>query len=128
MLTRSLWVRGSFALHEASKADSFSLGAFEHYATLHPHETTLRRFEAANEWLGHYDILSSTSRSGQEFALLAYLSYAIVPLFHHLAACGNPKVEKQNLYWEVRIIVVAILTWEVSMLNLRPNSSVLYQG
>lgn len=76
-------------------------GAFEHYATLHPHETTLRRFEAANDWLSSYDILSSTSRSGQEFALQVYFAYAIVPLFHHLAASGNAKVERPNLYWEV---------------------------
>ena len=44
------------------------------------------------------------SRSGQGFALQSYSPYTIVPLFHHLAASGNPKVEKPNLYWEVRIV------------------------
>lgn len=86
--------------------DNFAIysGAFEHYTTLHPHETTLKRFEAANEWLSCYDIISSTARYEQEYSLQAYFPYAIVPLFHHLAASGNPKVERSSLYWDVRTL------------------------
>ncbi|KAF9509023.1 hypothetical protein BS47DRAFT_184538 [Hydnum rufescens UP504] len=80
--------------------DKVVLGVFEHYTTLHPHESTLKRFQAANECLCSYDLLSEMMRSGQEYGLLNYLAYYIVPIYTHLSAGGNPKVERPTVYWE----------------------------
>lgn len=41
-------------------------------------------------------------RTEQEYALLAYLPYAIVPFHPLFAALGNPKYERVNTDWEVR--------------------------
>ncbi|KAF8309804.1 P-loop containing nucleoside triphosphate hydrolase protein [Clavulina sp. PMI_390] len=81
--------------------DRVALGAFEHYTTLHPHETTLKRFEAANDWLSTYDSFASAAWHDQEYALQAYLPYTIVPLFHHMASNSNAKVERPTAYWDV---------------------------
>jgi hypothetical protein len=44
-------------------------------------------------------------RGEQEYALMPYLSYAIVPLHPLFAATGNPKVERPQADWEVRLWV-----------------------
>ncbi|KAF8328797.1 uncharacterized protein EI90DRAFT_3063580 [Cantharellus anzutake] len=83
-------------------ADKVVLGMFEHYTTLHRNDTTLRRFEAANEWLSNYDMMSSSMRIEQEFGLMQYLPYSIIPLHHHLAVGGptNQRVERPTAYWD----------------------------
>lgn len=77
-------------------------GVFEHYTTLHQYDANLSRFSAGIEWLAAYDLLSSAMRSEQEYALMGYMAYSIVPVHKHFAAVGNPKVERPNAYWEVK--------------------------
>ena len=69
------------------------VGDFEHYTAFHPRESTLKRFEAANECLCSYDLLSGMMRSEHEYGLLTYMACYIAPIYTHLAAGGNPKVE-----------------------------------
>ena len=83
--------------------EAIHVGIFEHYTALHPHESTLKRFEAANECLCSYDLLSGTMRSEQEYGLLSYMAYYIIPIYTHLAAGGNPKAERPTAYWDVRL-------------------------
>lgn len=40
-------------------------------------------------------------RTEQEYALLAYLTYAVVPFHPLFAVLGNPKYERVNTDWEV---------------------------
>ena len=89
-----------------SLSPEFRLGMFEHYTTLHRNDTTLRRFEAANEWLSNYDLMSSSVRYEQEFGLLQYLSYSIAPLHHHLATSGivSQRVDRPTAYWDVSFL------------------------
>lgn len=42
-------------------------------------------------------------RSEREYALMPYLSYAVVPFFPLFAERGGPKVERPRADWEVRL-------------------------
>ena len=80
--------------------DRVALGAFEHYAQTHQHDATFARYTKAHNWLLAYDTLSGEMRSEREYALMPYLSYALVPFYHLFQERGGVRVERPKADWE----------------------------
>jgi chromosome transmission fidelity protein 18 len=93
--------RLSHALEATGTLDRIALGCFEHYANLHRHDATFKRYIKANEWLVAYDVLSGAMRSEREYGVLQYLSYTLVPFFPLFQERGGPRVERPKADWEV---------------------------
>jgi chromosome transmission fidelity protein 18 len=94
--------RLSHALEATGTLDRVALGCFEHYANLHQHDATFARYMKANEWLVSYDVLSGSMRAEQEYGVLQYLPYALVPFFPLFQERGGTRVERPKADWEVR--------------------------
>ncbi|KAF8599065.1 P-loop containing nucleoside triphosphate hydrolase protein [Ceratobasidium sp. AG-I] len=80
--------------------DKVAVACFEHYTNLRKGRSSWDSLFAANEWFEWYDTLTMIMRTEQEYALLAYLPYAIVPFHSLFAVLGNPKYERVNTDWE----------------------------
>ena len=96
--------RLSHALEATGTLDRVALGCFEHYTNLHQHDATFARYMKANEWLVAYDVLSSSMRAEQEYGVLQYLPYTLVPFFPLFQERGGPRVERPKADWEVRSV------------------------
>ena len=59
-------------------------------------------------------------RSKQEYGPLSYMAYYIVPIYTHLAAGGNPKVEQPTAYWDVRLFPLINRLCFADMLIIAP--------
>ena len=97
--------RLSHALEATGMLDRIALGCFEHYSNLHQLDATFARYMKANEWLVAYDVLSSCMRTEQEYGVLQYLPYSLVPFFPLFQERGGPRVERPTADWEVGLIV-----------------------
>lgn len=64
-------------------------GLFEHYPNLKPLDASLQNVCKVHDWLGYYDRLQGRVSENQEFELLGYVPYAIVPWHSHFAAPAN---------------------------------------
>jgi hypothetical protein len=86
-------------------------GCFEHYPNLKPLDASLKNVGRLHDWLYFYDRLNYRVSSEQEFELLGYVPYAVVPWHHHMAAPVNSQspVEYPKADYEVRIL------WEFAM-------------
>ena len=95
--------RLSHALEGTGTLDRIALGCFEHYANLHQHDASFARYMKANEWLVAFDVLSGSMRTEQEYGVLQYLPYTLVPFFPLFQERGGPRVERPKADWEVRL-------------------------
>jgi chromosome transmission fidelity protein 18 len=125
--------RLSHALEATGMLDRVALGCFEHYANLRQHDATFARYKKANEWLVAYDVLSGTMRNEREYAMLQYLSYALVPFFPLFQERGGPRVERPKVDWEVSLRcsmpAVARLTYMVvACKNARKRGDIQISG
>jgi chromosome transmission fidelity protein 18 len=68
---------------------SFTPGCFEHYPNLKPMDQSLTNLNKVHDWLHFYDQLHHRVVSTQEWELMAYTPYAIVPWHPHLASPAN---------------------------------------
>lgn len=64
-------------------------GCFEHYPNLKPIDTSIKNLNRVHDWLAHYDGLQARVLRNQEFELMPYLSYAVVPWHSHMASMAN---------------------------------------
>lgn len=85
--------------------------------TLKQFDPTLRRFEKGNDWLVTFDTFTGTMRAQQEYALLQYLSYAIVPFHPLFQERGGGRIERPKADWEVR----GSIRVSITMLNTSPS-------
>ncbi|KAG8723760.1 hypothetical protein FRC09_001846 [Ceratobasidium sp. 395] len=85
---------------ENAGSDKVVTACFEHYTMLRKGRSEWKSLLAAHEWFEWYDLLSTKMRTEQEYALLAYQSYAVVAFHPLFAALGNPKYERVNTDWE----------------------------
>jgi chromosome transmission fidelity protein 18 len=80
-------VMGGFMVFCGNEADIE--GCFEHYPNLKPIDGSLGNVSRMHHWLGFYDRMSSLVNERQEYELMAYLPYAVVPWHSHFAAPAN---------------------------------------
>lgn len=64
-------------------------GCFEHYPNLKPMDQSLTNLSKVHDWLHFYDQLHHRVVTTQEWELMAYTAYAIVPWHSHLASPAN---------------------------------------
>ena len=110
--------RLSHALDGTGMLDRIALGCFEHYANLHRHDATFKRYIKANEWLVAYDVLSGAMRSEREYGVLQYLSYTLVPFFPLFQERGGPRVERPKADWEVGLSISMLVLVEGARANI----------
>lgn len=70
-------------------AAELTAGCFEHYPNLKPIDGSLGNVSRMHGWLGFYDRLSTLVNERQEYELMAYLPYAVVPWYSRFAAPAN---------------------------------------
>ncbi|TFY77930.1 hypothetical protein EWM64_g6081 [Hericium alpestre] len=95
--------RLSRELDGSGALDRIATGCFEHYAKRHQHDATFSKYLKANEWLVSYDLLSNRMRSEQEYALMPYLSYMLVPFYPLFQERGGERVERPKADWETYV-------------------------
>ncbi|KAJ9109280.1 hypothetical protein QFC21_000609 [Naganishia friedmannii] len=81
--------RLAFEVQSCGDQDKVVQGCFEHYPNLKPLDHSLANVSRAHEWLHFYDRMHQRILSSQEFELMAYTSYAIVPWYSHFASPAN---------------------------------------
>ena len=69
--------------------DKVVQGLFEHYPNLKPLDASLTNVCKMHDWLGYYDRISSKIDETQEYELMGYLPFAIVPWYSHMSAPAN---------------------------------------
>ncbi|TRM59320.1 P-loop containing nucleoside triphosphate hydrolase protein [Schizophyllum amplum] len=92
--------RLSHEVDASGRESGIAVGCFAHYATLRQHDSTLTRFEKANEWLGSFDAFSAAMYGDGEFALAPYLPYTLVAFYPLFQERGAPRVERSHEDWE----------------------------
>lgn len=81
--------RLAFAVQAAGDMDKITQGCFEHYPNLKPIDTSLGNLTKIHDWLHFFDSLSGRVGRHQEFELMAYMPYGVVPWYTHMAAPAN---------------------------------------
>lgn len=64
-------------------------GCFEHYPNLKPIDASIKNVARIHDWIHHYDRLHHRVGKFQEFELMGYMPYAVVPWHTHMAAAAN---------------------------------------
>jgi chromosome transmission fidelity protein 18 len=95
--------RLSRSIEASGATDRIALGCFEHYLNLRKHDATFERYIKAEEWLIMYDVLNGAMRAEREYALMPYMSYALVPFYPLFHERGGLKVERPKADWEVSL-------------------------
>ncbi|KIO32526.1 hypothetical protein M407DRAFT_213664 [Tulasnella calospora MUT 4182] len=83
--------------------DKVMTGCFAHYASLHHTDPSWKRYLRAQKWLTTFDLFSSTMRTEQEYAVLQYMPYMVVPMYSIFADSANPKVGNPRADWECHV-------------------------
>ncbi|KAG8922627.1 hypothetical protein FRC01_013800 [Tulasnella sp. 417] len=83
--------------------DKVMTGCFAHYASLHHTDPSWKRYLKAQKWLTSFDLFSSTMRTEQEYAVLQYMPYMVVPMYPIFADSANPKVGNPRADWECHV-------------------------
>ncbi|KAG8995078.1 hypothetical protein FRB90_000281 [Tulasnella sp. 427] len=78
-------------------------GCFAHYASLHHSDPSWKRYLKAQKWFTTFDLFSSTMRVEQEYAVLQYMPYMVVPVYPIFADSGNAKVGNPRADWECHV-------------------------
>lgn len=98
----------------SASLDTYSSGCFAHYASLHHDDPSWKRYLKAQKWLTTFDLFSSTMRTEQEYAVLQYMPYMIVPMHHIFVDSGNSKVGNPRADWEVRKLRDLPVDWSLN--------------
>ncbi|KAH8082309.1 P-loop containing nucleoside triphosphate hydrolase protein [Filobasidium floriforme] len=69
--------------------DRVMQGCFEHYPNLKPIDASIKNVARIHDWIHHYDRLHHRVGKFQEFELMGYMPYAVVPWHTHMAAAAN---------------------------------------
>jgi chromosome transmission fidelity protein 18 len=69
--------------------DKVVQGLFEHYPNVKPLDASLQNLCRVHDWIEFYDRLNGKISENQEFELMGYIPYAIVPWHTHMAAPAN---------------------------------------
>lgn len=84
--------RLAFEVQACGEYDKVMQGCFEHYPHLKPLDTSFNNINRIHDWIHFYDRLSHRVSSEQEFDLMGYMAYAVVPWHHHMAAPANAQI------------------------------------
>ena len=81
--------RLAFEIQASGDYDKVVQGCFEHYPNLKPLDASLQNLNRMHDWLAYYDRVSTKVNEDQDYELMAYLPYAVVPWHSHMAAPAN---------------------------------------
>ncbi len=81
--------RLAFDVQACGDYDKVVQGCFEHYPNLKPLDASLHNVNRMHDWLAYYDRVSTQVNEEQDYELMAYLPYAVVPWHSHMAAPAN---------------------------------------
>lgn len=83
----------------------FATGCFEHYPNLKPIDTSLNNINKIHNWVHFFDVLSGRVGRSQEFELMAYMPYGVVPWHPHMGSPANmdKPTEFPKADYEVRL-------------------------
>ena len=81
--------RLAFQVQACGDYDKVVQGMFEHYPNLKPIDASLENLNKLHDWVEYYDRISTKINETQEYELMAYLPYAVVPWYNHMAAPAN---------------------------------------
>lgn len=81
--------RLAFQVQACGDYDKVVQGLFEHYPNLKPVDASFQNMVKLHNWLAYYDRLNTAVSENQEWELMAYLPYAVVPWYSHMAAPAN---------------------------------------
>ncbi|KAK4688524.1 chromosome transmission fidelity protein 18, partial [Tremellales sp. Uapishka_1] len=114
--------RLTFEIQACGDYDKVVQGLFEHYPNLKPLDATLSNVNKMLDWLEYYDRISTKVNENQDYELMAYLPYSMVPWYSHFAAPANnakptewPKADYEC--YQTRTANTEIMT---NMKNLTP--------
>ena len=79
----------SFAIQACGDYDKLLQGLWEHYPNLQPQDKGLPNLDKMHDWISFYDRLSGRVGETQEYELMGYMSYGIVPWYTHMASAAN---------------------------------------
>lgn len=81
--------RLAFAVQACGDHDKVVQGLWEHYPHLQPIDKSLRNIDKVHDWISFYDRMAGRVGETQDYELMGYMSYAIVPWYSHMAAPAN---------------------------------------
>lgn len=79
----------SFAIQACGDYDKLVQGLWEHYPNLQPQDKSLPNLDRVHDWVMFYDRLSGRVSETQEYELMAFMNYGIVPWYTHMASAAN---------------------------------------
>ena len=79
----------SFAIQACGDYDKLLQGLWEHYPNLHPQDKGLPNLDKVHDWVMFYDRLAGRVGETQEYELMGYMSYGIVPWYTHMSSAAN---------------------------------------
>ena len=85
----SWWTGREYQKADPDGRSWLSSGCFEHYPNLKPIDASIKNVARIHDWIHHYDRLHHRVGKFQEFELMGYMPYAVVPWHTHMAAAAN---------------------------------------
>ena len=79
----------SFAIQACGDYDKLLQGLWEHYPNLQPQDKGLPNLDKVHDWVMFYDRLAGRVGETQEYELMGYMSYGLVPWYTHMASPAN---------------------------------------
>ena len=77
------------AIQSCGEYEKLLQDLFEHYPQLKPLDASLANLCKVHDWMGYYDRVWGKVNETQEYELMGYLPYALVPWHSHMAAPAN---------------------------------------
>jgi chromosome transmission fidelity protein 18 len=79
----------AFAIQSCGDYDKVLQGLWEHYPNLLPNDKSLGNVDRLHDWVMFYDRLAGRVGESQEWELMGFMSYGIVPWYTHMASPAN---------------------------------------
>ena len=94
----------AFAVQACGDYDKVLQGLWEHYPHLQPQDKSLANLDKVHDWVSFYDKLAGRVGETQEYELMSFMAYGIVPWYTHMASAANnaKHVEWPKADYEVR--------------------------
>jgi hypothetical protein len=79
----------AFSIQACGDYDKVLQGLWEHYPNLLPNDKSLGNVDKLHDWVMFYDRLAGRVGESQEWELMGFMSYAVVPWYTHMASPAN---------------------------------------
>ena len=99
----------AFAIQSCGDYDKVLQGLWEHYPNLLPNDKSLGNVDRLHDWVMFYDRLAGRVGESQEWELMGFMSYGIVPWYTHMASPAN---NTKHVEWPKSDYEVSHSSWE----------------